>query len=86
MPFKRLIKKLVLSTEESKENGYVAAKPGITDLVGKTGIAKSTLRPTGTAIIDGELVDVITLGEFLQAGTKIIVTRVEGVRVIVKEQ
>lgn len=86
MPFKRLVKKLVLSTEESKENGYVAAKPGINDLIGKTGIAKTTLRPTGTAIIDGELVDVITLGEFLQAGTPLVVTRVEGVRVIVKEQ
>lgn len=86
MPLKKFFKKLVLSMEETKDNGYVAAKPGLEDLTGKTGVAKTTLRPAGTAIIDGEPVDVVTLGEFLEAGTAIVVTSVEGMRVIVKEQ
>lgn len=85
MPLKKFFKKLVLNMEETKENGYVAAKPGLKDLTGKIGVAKTTLRPAGTANIDGEPVDVVTRGEFLEAGSKIIVTGVEGMRVIVKE-
>lgn len=85
MPIKNFFKKLVLNLGETPERGYTAAKPGLTDYIGKTGIAKTTLRPSGTAIFDGELVDVVTLGEFIVAGTEIYVTSVEGMRVIVKE-
>ena len=45
MPLKKFFKKLVLNMEETKENGYVAAKPGLKDLTGKTGVAKTTLSP-----------------------------------------
>ena len=85
MPIKNFFRKLVLNMGETSERGYTAAKPGLRDNIGKTGIAKTTLRPSGTAIFDDELVDVVTLGEFIEAGTKIIVTSVEGMRVIVKE-
>jgi membrane-bound ClpP family serine protease len=85
VPIKNFFRKLVLNMGETPERGYVAAKPGLKDYLGKTGIAKTTLRPSGTAIFDGELVDVVTLGEFLEAGTEILVTSVEGMRVIVKE-
>ncbi|WP_312653707.1 NfeD family protein [Proteiniclasticum sp.] len=86
MPIRNIFKKLVLNMGETPERGYVAAKPGLNDLIGRTGIAKTTLRPSGTAIFDDELVDVVTLGEFVQDGTEIIVIRVEGMRVIVKEK
>lgn len=86
MAGKNIFRKLILSMGETPEQGYTAAKPGLKDLKGKTGIAKTTLRPSGTAIIDGELADVVTIGEFIEAGTEIIVTAVEGMRVIVKEK
>ena len=54
-----------------------------TELPGKTGRAVTTLRPAGTAIIDGVRVDVVTDGEFLPADTEIKVLTVEGMRVVV---
>ena len=86
MPIRNFFKKLVLNMGETPERGYVAAKQGLKELKGKTGTAKTTLRPSGTAVFEGELVDVVTLGEFIQAGSEIIVTSVEGMRVIVKEK
>lgn len=85
MGIKSFFRKLVLSTEETPDNGYVAADMSLKELIGKTGVAKTPLRPAGTATIDGEPVDVVTLGEFLPAGTTILVTGVEGMRIIVKE-
>jgi membrane-bound serine protease (ClpP class) len=54
------------------------------DLLGKTGIATSYLRPAGVASIDGKRVDVLTEGDFLAAGTAVTVTRVEGARIFVR--
>ncbi|HBT18814.1 MAG TPA: Nodulation efficiency protein D (NfeD) [Clostridiaceae bacterium] len=84
-PGRRVFKKLVLSMEESKESGYVAAKPGLRDLIGQEGIAKTVLRPSGTAEINNRFVDVVTSGEFIKEGATLVVTDVEGMRVIVKE-
>ncbi len=55
-------------------------------LLDKTGIAKSSLRPSGTAIIDGERVDVITEGSLIEAGTPVRVVGVEGLRVVVRAE
>lgn len=54
-------------------------------LVGKQGRAASPLRPSGKAEIDGEYVDVFSVGGFIDAGTPIEVIRREGSRVIVRE-
>lgn len=53
------------------------------DLVGRTGIAASSLRPAGAAEFAGRRVDVVTDGEFIVAGSKIRVVSVEGTRVVV---
>ena len=55
-----------------------------TDLLDKTGTAKSDLRPSGVAVIDGERVDVVTEGNLIEAGTPIKVVAVEGLRVVVR--
>lgn len=54
-----------------------------TALRGKTGHAITTLRPSGTALIDGIRVDVVTDGEYLSQGADIQVLSVEGMRVVV---
>lgn len=51
---------------------------------GMTGIAKTTLRPSGKASFGEELVDVIAQGEFIAAGSPVRVVLVEGVRVVVE--
>jgi len=57
-----------------------------TFLVGKTGIAVTQMRPIGKALIDDEEYDVIAFnGMMFEKDTKLIVTKVEGVKIIVKE-
>jgi Membrane-bound serine protease (ClpP class) len=53
-------------------------------LLGRTGVALTVLRPAGTAEIDGLRVDVVTEGDFIEAGAPVVVTHVEGVRVVVE--
>lgn len=84
-PGRRVFNRLVLHMGATPELGYVAAKPGLKDLIGKIGTAKTTLRPSGTAEFDGVSADVVTDGEFIPEGTAILVINVEGMRVIVKE-
>lgn len=55
-------------------------------LLGRSGVAVTVLRPAGAAEIDGVRVDVVTEGDFIEAGTPIVVTHVEGVRVVVEKQ
>jgi membrane-bound serine protease (ClpP class) len=57
---------------------------GLDHLVGKEGVATTTLRPAGTAEVEGEPVDVITEGKFVPAGEPVRVVRVEGPRVVVR--
>jgi len=58
--------------------------PNRFDLMGRSGMAVSFLRPAGHALIDGERIDVLTEGEFIAAGTPIRVVRVEGSRIFVE--
>jgi membrane-bound serine protease (ClpP class) len=54
------------------------------DLVGRQGVALTTLRPSGTAEVDGQRLDVVTEGGMIEAGTEIRIVAVEGARVIVR--
>ncbi len=54
-------------------------------LVGEVGKAVTVLRPSGKARIDGELLDVVSDGPYIQEGTKIEVVRVTGNRIVVRE-
>ena len=63
--------------------GFVSALPR-NDLVGRVGIASTDLRPSGTATVDGERLDVVTEGDFVLAGAPVKVIRSEGYRHIVR--
>ena len=84
--FKRLDiwQRLTLRTKQQNEAGYVAPQSELSMHIGKTGVALTTLRPSGVADIFGQRIDVITEGEFIPAGTAIEVTRVVGVRIVVR--
>jgi membrane-bound serine protease (ClpP class) len=41
------------------------------------------LRPAGIATIDGARVDVVSDGAFIEAGAAVVVTRVDGNRIVV---
>ncbi len=77
-------KRLVLNTEERKELGFTASNT-LELYEGKTGYADTFLHPTGKAIIEGKRTDVVTEGGFIEKGTKIKVVKIEGNKVIVRE-
>ena len=54
-------------------------------LLNKKGIALSNLRPSGTAQIEDKHFDVVTDGEYIEENSEIIVTKVEGTRIIVTQ-
>lgn len=53
-------------------------------LLGQRGVSLTPLRPAGTVLIADERVDVVTNGEFIATETPIIVSKVEGGRIVVK--
>jgi membrane-bound serine protease (ClpP class) len=75
------MRRLVLIAEQGPD--YVTSAD-FTYLRGRTGTASSLLRPAGVASIDGRRIDVLTSGEFINAGTPVRVTRVEGARIFVE--
>lgn len=83
LPKSERFNQLVLAPELSSVTGYVSADT-IDDLAGRSGVTVTPLRPSGTAEIEGERVDVIAAGEFIPAGTPVQVVRVRGSRVEVR--
>ena len=81
LPFGR---RLVLNADMQAATGYVSAPESDRQWLGRTGAALSPLRPAGIAEIDGSRVDVISDGGFIDAGSPIEVTRVDGNRIVVR--
>ncbi|MDP3447444.1 MAG: NfeD family protein [Eubacteriales bacterium] len=53
------------------------------EMVGRTGIAITTLRPAGIAEIDGKRVDVTTAGGFIAKGETITVLKADSMQILV---
>ncbi|HEY7805143.1 MAG TPA: NfeD family protein, partial [Orrella sp.] len=84
LPKTRVGRHLVLSTGLTAESGFTSEPLEEHNLVGKTGAAVSTLRPSGIASIDGKRIDVVSDGEFIEPGESIRVDHVDGNRVVVR--
>lgn len=79
-----VFKKIILFDSTNSESGYVSNK-NRDDLIGKQGIALTTLRPSGTAIINDERLDVVTQGNYIERNTRVEVIKTEGSRIVVRE-
>jgi len=79
----KISKKLVLNESESKEEGYSGTKD-LEYLIGKTGTVTTICRPVGNVDFDGEKLDVVSRGEFIEKGTTVEVIEIEGNRIVVK--
>ncbi|MBI5445096.1 MAG: nodulation protein NfeD [Deltaproteobacteria bacterium] len=76
---------LILNARLPAAKGYGSAPESDRRWLGKRGIATSRLRPAGIAQFDGERVDVVSEGEFIEAGEEIEVIRVDGNRIVVRQ-
>jgi membrane-bound serine protease (ClpP class) len=82
-PFKRL----TLSLNQEASKGYTSQNmEEVDNFLNKTGIAVTTLRPSGKASIEGEVIQVETAGEYVEKNTEIIVTAVNGNRILVRRK
>ncbi len=75
---------LVLATDLDARAGYASAPETDRKWVGTRGTAATPLRPAGIAWLQGERVDVVSQGEYIEADVPIEVVRVDGNRIVVR--
>ena len=68
----------------SLENGYLGIDPELLLLKGKSGVAITTLRPSGKIDIDGQTYDAMAVSGMIDKGTNIVVVRVEAAQLYVE--
>ena len=76
---------LSLKNQLSSKDGVVSQTGSLRDYLNKQGLSVTDLRPSGIALIEGKRLDVVTGGEYLDAQTPVIVTRVTGNQIIVEK-
>ena len=79
-----IFRRLVLQDRTTTELGYVSNVSRL-DLIGQEGVTLTPLRPSGTALIGDERVDVVSESNFIDKNINIKVVKVEGIRVVVRE-
>lgn len=84
LPRLPLGRRLMLQTEMAAKEGYGSATERDLSRLGRSGHTLSPLRPAGFADIDGERIDVVSEGEMIEAGVAVVVTRVDGNRIVVR--
>lgn len=53
-------------------------------LIGRVGVARSKMLPSGAVEIDGQMIDAVTQGQAIEPGTYVVVAEVRGNRVVVR--
>lgn len=77
--------KLVLKDATTTEEGYVSNENRL-DLIGRTGVTFTAMRPAGVILVDNERIDAVSEGSFIDKDKTIVVIKVEGSRIVVREQ
>lgn len=76
---------IILEEEQKKNKGYISSGD-LNYLLGKKGYASTDLRPAGSGNIEGIEFDVLSESRYINKGTKIIIYKVQGSKLIVKEE
>jgi len=81
----RLGKHLVLNDTLNDSEKFSAVED-LNYFVGSEGVTLTVLRPSGTADFNGVKLDVVSDGEFIPKGSNVIISKVEGNRIVVKQK
>ncbi len=84
LPSNRLWSKLVLKDTETTQGGFVSGTD-YSVFLGKEGITATLLRPAGIVDIDGNRLDVVTEGKYIDQGVRVKVVSVSGGKIIVRQ-
>ena len=77
--------KLVLKDATTSEEGYVSNETR-SELVGKHGVTLTPLRPAGVVEVEGERLDVVSEGTFVDLNAQVTIVKVEGSRIVVRKK
>lgn len=80
----KIFQKIVPVKIQKKDEGYSVSK-GFENLIGKSGIAETDLRPSGKIEIDGAQYHARSRGDFISSGTDVTVNSVEENELIVQK-
>jgi membrane-bound ClpP family serine protease len=80
-----LAKHLVLSDSLGDDIKF-SAGDDLSYFIGSEGTTLTVLRPSGTADFSGVKLDVVSDGEFIPKGSTVIINKVEGNRIVVKQK
>jgi len=81
----KLSSPVILKDELNTDKGYISSN-NLNYLEGKQGVAITDLRPSGSADVEGKDYDVISEGRYIVKGAKIRVVKVQGSKIIVKQE
>lgn len=84
LPSSKLWSRLVLKDSEHTVNGYVSSQD-YTEFLNKTGVVTSLLRPAGVIEVEGQLLNVVSEGQFIEPGVIVKVVSVTGNRIVVRQ-
>ncbi len=79
-----LLNKVVLMDATDTESGYVSNVNRV-ELLGRTAKTSTPLRPSGAIELDGERIDVVSEGSYIDKGKNVTIVKVEGSRIVVRE-
>lgn len=79
-----LFNKFVLMDATDTESGYVS-NVNRTELLNQKVVTTTPLRPSGAVDFKGERIDVISEGSYIDKGKDVIIVKVEGSRIVVRE-
>lgn len=84
LPQSKAVRPLVLGQNTERAQGFSASHDH-GDLLGREGTAEMNLHPAGRALIDGQRVNVISRGEFIEKGQAVRICEVHGNRILVEK-
>ncbi|HRZ98946.1 MAG TPA: NfeD family protein [Paludibacter sp.] len=74
---KGIFRKIALNKTLENESGYLGVPLEFKEIVGKSGIASTVLRPSGRISIEGKIYDAVSEEGFIEKGTEVNVIRYE---------
>jgi len=83
LPSSSLWNKLILRESETTQAGFVSGQ-NYSSFLGKEGIVVTRLRPAGIIDIDGNQLDVVSEGRYIEQGSKVRIVYVSGTRIVVR--
>ena len=75
---------IILKEEQNKDKGYISSQD-LNYLLGKQGVAETDLRPSGVGNFDDINFDVLSEGKYIAKGARLVISKVQGSKLIVKE-